>query len=366
MDYIKYNIANLYLHNFRNHQDKYFEFRSHVNLISGSNGCGKTSVLEAISLLSLGKGLKSADGTEMLRYGERKSAITTKLDSQIGNITLKCELQYDDLSNKVRKKYFLDDKSITTRNTKMSYINCVWLIPQMDNFFLQENNLKRKFIDRLIAQLDSQHMQRLLNYDKLLKERNKLLELYSNNKWLNLVEEKIAPLGVAICVSRMQFVEHINKYLSEHALYPMNLKFSGKLEDLFLSHKYALSVEKEYLKLLCENRSRDSLLSMCEIGAHKSKLESYCIIDNTPVDNASTGEQKIMLITILIGYIKMVFNLEGIKPILLLDEVNVHLDMKNTNLILQELFDLGNQIFVTSVEENTFSTFKDIIYNIKL
>jgi DNA replication and repair protein RecF len=366
MDYIKYSIANLALHNFRNHRDCFFEFSNHCNLITGSNGSGKTSILEAISLLSLGRGIKGSDTFEMLTYNQRFGKIATNLDSQIGRVDLSCILEYDSQVQKVKKKYFLDEKALNNRNNKISYINCIWLIPQMDNFFLQDSAVKRKFIDRMISQIDTDYMKRLIDYDKLLKERNKLLANYDNNKWLSIIEEQLAPLGVSICASRISFVSRLNEYVQENAKYPLQLSFNGKLEELFDNFKYSLIVEKEYLKLLFSSRERDKMTGVCEIGAHRSKLEATSLLYNQKVDNCSTGEQKIMLIIILIAYIKLVFKLENIKPILLLDEINIHLDNHNTNVILKDLFDLGNQIFISAIDDVSFNNFKDIMFNIQL
>ncbi len=369
MDYNQYYLKNISLYNFRNHKKFFSDFSSSCNIIIGSNGSGKTSILEAISLLSVGKGLKSAEVNNIIGYGGIESKIHSDLNTSLGLINLGVFLEFDSSSESFKKKYFIDENKVKNKEYLLHSLDCVWMIPQMDNFFLQDSSVKRKFIDKLISVLDKDHLIRLIEYEKLLKERSKVLFMYSHHhKWLDIIEENICSIGVALSVARANFLEQLSEELSDNSIYkyPMKLMFEGMLEDLFKEHKFSLVVEGYYKASLKNSRENDKKTNTTTIGPHKSKLQGHSIKHSRLATMCSSGEQKILLIEMIVSFINLVFKIKKSKPVLLLDEINIHLDQENSDYIVNCFLNLGNQIFITSVDNKYFVDNKNQFNFIKL
>ncbi len=355
-----YFIDTLRLNNFRNYSNKFFNFAASSYIICGSNGIGKTNILEAISLLSAGKGIRSSSTEDLLLFGENNCAIEGIIHSNLGVFNLGLAVDLDKEKNIFKKKYFLDNTQLKGNKLSEYYLNCIWLIPQMDNFFLQDNTNKRKLIDRLIFNFDKLHLSRVSQYERLIKERNKLLP-YSQqqSKWLDIIEEKIVEVGVPLVISRLDFLQKINLITERDTKYPLLLSFVGEVEDLLQEHKYALRVENILKSKLAESRYADFVIGSTSLGAHKSRLICKLKSSDILAENSSTGEQKMMLLSIILSFIELVQQNKGTKPILLLDEINVHLDYENLHLVMDRLIKLKSQMFITTINGDIYGGFKD-------
>jgi DNA replication and repair protein RecF len=348
------------LNTFRNYQYTTFDFKNCSHIIYGENGMGKTNILEGISLLSAGRGLRNASIDEVIKSGYNATGISGKISSNFGEYDLNLSVDFAEESNSYKKKYFLDGSVVKNKNLLDYYLNCIWLIPQMDNFFLQDNTLKRKYIDRLIFNLDKTHLSRLGEHDKLIRERNKLLSgnLY-NNKWLDLIEEKLVEITVPLVVSRLDFINSLNEFTQKDDKYPLQLVFTGEIEDMLQEHVYSLKVENILKETLRENRRNDLIMGQTSASANKSKLVCRLLSMDSFAENTSTGEQKMMLISIITAMVSLLQKVKQISPILLLDEINVHLDKNNTIYVIEKLSQFGSQIFITTTHQETFKDFKD-------
>lgn len=350
-----YYLSSIVLHNFRNHKNFFAEFDPYFNLILGPNGAGKTSILEAISLLSMGKTMRGADLDLLIKKNEAMSQVSAVLHNNLGSLSLGASISYNFDTKSLKKNYILDNNIIKNKDYINYQLHNLWLIPQMDNFFLQDSSVKRKFIDKMVSSLDSDHIIRLIKHDKLIKERNKILSYHTiNNKWLDAIDEELVAIGVAIVISRVSFLEKLNEYLSKNIKYPIYLSFQGGLEDLLLEYKFSLKVENLYKAELKQMRTYEKN-NVAQFGAHKSKLNAFDVMNSQSVSLSSTGEQKLILVEILIAFIKMMYEYKKIKPILLLDEINIHLDEDNTYYVLDAFHKLGNQVFITAVDDKYFS-----------
>jgi DNA replication and repair protein RecF len=354
-----YSISSLVLNTFRNYQHSIFDFKNISHVIHGGNGLGKTNILEAISLLSAGKGLRSASLDEIIMNSYDSTGVMGTVSSNLGYYDLNLSISFSEDTNGYKKKYFLDGTQLKTKSLLDYYLNCIWLIPQMDNFFLQDNTSKRKFIDRLIFNLDKSHLTRLNEHDKLIRERNKLLSNQAyNSKWLDLIEEKLVEITVPLVVSRLEFIDNLNKFTKEDDRYPLELSFNGEVENLLDKHIYSLKVENILKEILQENRKNDLISGQTSFGAHKSKLVCKFLSKKDLAENSSTGEQKMMLISIIVSFIKLIQKIKKISPILLLDEVNVHLDKSNTKYATNKLLELGSQVFITTTHKEIYKEFE--------
>jgi DNA replication and repair protein RecF len=356
----KLGINSLGLINFRNYTRSYFDFDTDSAILFGENGTGKTSILEAISLLCSGKGIRGALIEEIIKKDSAFAEVYANVNTPLGKLDIKTVLDFNKESMGFKKKSFIDNDQVKNQIDLENYISCLWLTPQMDNFFLQDNTHKRKFIDKMIFILDKSHGSRLNELEKLIKERNKiLLSTGQNNIWLNAVEEKIAEVCVALVITRLIFLENLNNILKDNSHYPLYLSFSGYVEDLVEEHKFALKVENSLKQTYINARKKDMLSGITSIGAHRSKLFCYNLKNEQEAQKCSTGEQKMLLLNIMLAFIKILRQNKRTNLILLLDEINVHLDCVNTHFIIDEFLNFQTQLFITTTNSEVFNAFKD-------
>lgn len=371
---LNYQLQRLTLHHFRNYVHQEFNFDHQHYIIYGRNGAGKTNLLEAISMFNDGKGLRRANLQELRSHCSQNTnhsystynhltSPTTELiaDIKINNIPHELKYQFaSDYNNYHKKTLLVNNKIITKKHASYHYLKCIWMIPQMDNFFLQEQQIKRNFIDTLINNLDIMHQERLKNYNKLLKERNKLLKYtIQDTKWLNQIEEQLAIANLPILIARIDFIDKLNTILKNSDLYPVSLTLTGDIETLFQANPAISTMENKLKEQLANNRPKDQLLASTSIGIHKTKLHALNLINNLNADNSSTGEQKLMLINIILSFLELIHQEHQIAPLLLLDEVNIHLDNTNTQLILKKLMQFNSQLFITSPQKIPLNGYYD-------
>lgn len=349
-------INNVTLKNFRNYHNFSLPFSKNLIVLHGANGIGKTSVLEGISLFAAGKGLKGEKLETLLQYNQPHAYLSIQTLNQLGIQNLELSIEQNKENNGLRKLYYTSGKQLTSKQLIHNYLDCIWLTPQMDNFFLQDNNHKRKFLDKMIYTLDKSHLSRLNEYDKLIKERNRILTFSPNNSsWLNVLDQQIVEYAIPIVASRMAFLHKMNNILqTETTKYKMELSFNGTIENLFQKHQFAVVVEKLFYQQLLNNRDSDLQSKTTNLGAHKSKLLALSYLNKQPCESMSTGEQKMMLLYIISAFTKLCIMEKNNKPILLLDELHVHLDASNTHKILQTLMEHGCQIFITTTNPSLY------------
>ncbi|XWO14070.1 DNA replication and repair protein RecF [Candidatus Hepatincola sp. Pdp] len=355
-------INSVTLKNFRNYHNFSLPISENLIVIYGANGIGKTSILEGISLFAAGKGLKGEKLETLLQHNASNAYLSLQTLNHLGLQHLELSIEQNKENNGLRKLYYTSGKQLTSKQLLHNYLDCIWLTPQMDNFFLQDNNHKRKFLDKMIYTLDKTHLTRINEYDKLIKERNRILTFSpNNNSWLNVLDQQIVEYAIPIVASRMAFLHKMNNILqAENTKYKVELSFNGAIETLFQEHQFAVMVEKLFYQQLLENREIDKQSKTTNLGSHKSKLLAVSYLNKQPCDSMSTGEQKMMLLYIISAFAKLCIMEKNNKPILLLDELHVHLDANNTYIILQNLMEHGCQIFITTTNPNLYQDLSKI------
>ena len=283
-----FGIKKLSLTCFRNHINREFDFDYKSTIIYGDNGTGKTSIIEAISLLSFTRGLRGSLLEELIHDGSSSSEITGLVKSNLGIAEIKTSLYFNSDSKSYKKKIYIDNNSLKNQIDLDRYISCLWLIPQMDNFFLQDNSAKRKFIDKMVYIAEPSHATHINSYEKLIKERQKALQIGATSQWLNLIEEQISQQAVAITASRVTFIDKLNTYLKISTKYPMELILQGTTEDMLKEDTYALKVENRLKEQYAQNRKKDILTGTTSLGPHKTKMICINYNNNQLADNCST------------------------------------------------------------------------------
>ncbi len=357
-------ISRIILDNFRNYNSKEFKFSPDINVIYGNNGVGKTNILEAISLFRKGRGLRSCDLDSMVNNSALNAQFTiySELDnhSEISN----CATSFNKIENK-RIFQINNNKSGPIRN----FPAIIWLTPKMDSIFNDSKSIRRKFLDKIVADIDPNHLSRINNYEKYLRQRMVLLIEGGDRKWLDIIERQIAELGVAIAIARNDTIEHLNKAILQinSNFIKTEIKAIGQIEECAYS-KTSIELEELFLSNLRNGRSLDSQAKRSLFGVHRSDFTANLLEkDNLLANLCSTGEQKSILISITIARVRINSFFGFSKAILLLDEIVSHLDEKNKTELLKELENLEVQSFLTGTNSQIFSYLDNILHkNVKL
>jgi len=332
-----------------------------VVVLTGDNGAGKTNVLEAISLLIPGRGLRGADLLEMKNRTagpEDLWAVAAEVETASGlMVRLGTGLDRDAKRRLVR----IDGKDAKGHNDLTKYVACVWLTPQMDRLFLEGASMRRKFFDRLVYAYEPEHVTRLNTYDKNLRERMKLLQedRAPDPRWLDTLEAQLAAEAVSIAASRLHLLERLLHYAQKLAatqsLFPSPaVTISGWVENE-IGKRPALEIEDELKKKFKATRMIDAAAGKSLEGIHRSDFLVSYAAKNMPADQCSTGEQKGLLVALVLAHALMMQGEKGFVPLLLLDEVAAHLDDARRDELFRCLSGFAGQVFLTGTDPAIFT-----------
>ncbi len=367
-------IERLTLNNFRNHKNLNFNLKNSSILIYGENGCGKTNVLEAISLLNQGKGLRKANIDNYFNQEELYSnngykswGINADFVGPKGKTNIGTGLKK--LSNKSRVAKI--DLDYTPLSSLSKILNISWITPQMCILFQTSMAEKRRFIDRLTLSLDNLHLNRVYKYEKLLRQRNKILmQSKTDCKWLDALESQISELSIAITARRLDLLEELEKLynfeLNDNCLtnhFPSaGIVINGKIERL-LKIQPAVEVE-DFIRLELKKSRLDSELFIS--GPNNSTIEIFNRNNKKNLEISSTGEQKLLLVSIILSHARLLNNKFNMAPILLLDDIVEHLDNKHRAALFLEISRHQAQSWFTSTSKDAFSEYPSFIHKINL
>ena len=338
------------------------EASSGIVVLTGPNGAGKTNILEAVSLLVPGKGLRNADILEMKNRAagpEDLWTISAEVETPMG-LTVRIGTGLDrDIKRRLIR---INGKNAKSQNELSGFISAVWLTPQMDRLFLEGAAARRKFLDRLVYAYEPDHVTRLNRYDKTLRERMKLLQLdkFSDPAWLSSLEAQMSADAVSIAASRLALIQHLQQQVAGLALaaplFPQpHLAMSGWTENAITTHP-AVDVEDELKSRLAASRAPDRAAGRTHEGIHRSDLVVSYAGKNMPAAQSSTGEQKALLVSIILAHALMMQAEKGFVPVILLDEVAAHLDAARRQQLFDHLQALQGQIWLTGTDESVFAS----------
>nr|WP_255720741.1 DNA replication/repair protein RecF [Acuticoccus kalidii] len=343
----------LALTNFRNYEAARFEAEAGHVVFTGPNGAGKTNILEAISLLSPGRGLRRATYGQMARKGgDGGWTVNARVEKDGDETTIGTGLAAYATSRQVRingEDAKVDD--LTDR------LRVLWLTPAMDGLFTGGTSDRRRFIDRLALALYPGHGRRSNAFDRAMRQRNRMFEDgVSDPKWFAAVEREMAEHGAAIGRARLELVAKLN-------VAQMNRVENGGADfpRAIVSVVGEIGEHDEvlYALTLSENRQKDRAAGRALIGPHRADLDVTHVEKSMPAALASTGEQKALLIGIVLGHAALVARTTGEAPVLLLDEVAAHLDPGRRAALYDTLDGLGAQTFMTGTDPSLFTALGD-------
>ena len=365
-------LRSVYLENFRSYKKLNIKVKNiKFIILTGQNGTGKTNLLEAISFLSPGKGFKNCRLDEVINTNSNlnQSSIFFTIENKNEKNEIGIGFVNENKSDKfkVRKVIHLNGKKLKKQSSLPGLISLIWLTPEMDIFFRTNSLFRRKFIDRCIFNLNPNYLDYLRIYEKNLKERSKILKdlcgndfFYIKGKnsekdlWLEKIEEKLVNEGIKILLERIKFSNDFNSLSNNFKNFPrIKISLTGKIEKLFSSDNLE-SIKKIYLQKLLKCRKIDSIKGSISYGPNKSDLKVVFLKKQKLAEQCSTGEQKIILISLIIQFCKLMNNKKNY-PLLLLDEVVAHLDNKVKINLFEELKTLENQIWMSGSDISLFS-----------
>lgn len=354
---------------FRNHEATRLDFTQDgraagVIVLSGANGAGKTNILEAISLLTPGKGLRGSDAADITRRlpasegdGIEGWAVAGEIEKPDGFMA-RLGAGYDPRSEKRRLR--IDGKDVRATSAFADHFAALWLTPQMDGLFTDSASSRRRFLDRMVMAYSGDHAARLNRYEKLQRERMNLLQARKmDDRWLAALEQQMAGEAVAIAAARMVVGEHLQHHSRMFSdlekLFPAPLiAVVGETEEALLNQP-AVSVEENYAQRLKELRGEDYARNRTTMGVHRSDMRVTYAAKNMPAELSSTGEQKALLLSLVLAHAQMMRAEKGFVPALLLDEVAAHLDDARRVQLFACLRALGGQVFVTGTDPAVFA-----------
>jgi DNA replication and repair protein RecF len=335
-------LTRLRLTDFRNHAAFVLEPQAQFIALHGPNGAGKTNILEAISLLVPGRGLRRAPLSEMVRSGGVAGfAISADIDDvQIGTGV--------DANAPERRKVRINGANATINNLA-EWLSVIWLTPAMDRLFVEGAGARRRFLDRLVLALEPSHAQASSRYERAVQQRNRLLSGAEapDAMWLDALEAQMAESGVAIVEARNRMITALAAQLQNSPPGPF------AIPDISLENA-DLATAAELTDAWRKGRRRDAGAGRTLIGPHRADLVVHNRANNQAADRSSTGEQKALLLSLILAHAALVTAQRGTPPILLLDEIAAHLDPSRRAALFERLAATGAQVWMTGTEPALF------------
>lgn len=369
------SVARLTLSAFRCYAYRRLELSPQAVVLTGANGSGKTTILEALSLLAPGRGLRRARLEELKRQDPVSSgeapehavehagggaawAVAARLRTPSGDIDVGTGLVAGpSAAGRERRHVRIDAQPARAQSALAGVIGITWLTPEMDRLFTEGTSARRRFLDRLVFGLDPEHVRRVNAYETAMQERARLLRQgMADPAWLAALEETMAAHGVAVAAARRDIAERLNLEAAAASAFPgAELDVAGTVEAWLAEDRAALDVEGRLRAALEQARAMDAETGGASVGPHKSDLVVRHAGSGRPARACSTGEQKTLLISIVLAAARLQEAERGAAPLLLLDEVAAHLDARHRGALFAEVAALSGQAWYAGTDRSIFA-----------
>jgi DNA replication and repair protein RecF len=356
-------LSRLRLTNYRNYPALGLDLDARSVVLTGANGAGKTNLMEAVSFLSPGRGLRSARLDEVARLGgDGTWAVAATIGTSAGDVDLGTGIAMTPEGPEARRAVRIDHVPVRSTEPLLDHLRVMWLTPTMDGLFTAPASERRRFMDRAVTAVDKAHGTRVNAFERAMRGRNKLLaEGNASGGFIDAVEAEMAELAVAIAAARREWVALLAPLIAENAAaspFPAaEIALEGTLEHL-LDGQSAAGAEDNYRADLAGDRPRDTKAGRTLAGPHASDLRVRHGPKQAPAETCSTGEQKALLIGLVLAEARLATRLTGQTPILLLDEIAAHLDATRREALFTVLADLDCQAFLTGTDDAPFASLR--------
>ena len=336
-------LSRLSLNDFRNHAA--LEIRPNAQFIAlhGSNGAGKTNILEAVSLLVPGRGLRRAAMSDMVRAGGGGGfAIVAEVSGNVIGTGVSAE-------QPERRKVRVNESNASI-NSLAEWLSVIWLTPAMDRLFADGSAARRRFLDRLVLALSPQHARHSSRYEKAMQQRNKLLSgtVPADPLWLDALEQQMLESAHAILAARTGLVDALRAQLQSAPSGPFAVPLINLVDK-------AGPTEGDLAVIWRQGRNRDAAAGRTLFGPHRADLDVIHKDSGQMAEQCSTGEQKALLLSLILAHAALVSAQRQAPPILLLDEVAAHLDPSRRAALFALLAETGAQVWMTGTEPELFN-----------
>lgn len=350
------SIRRLTLTDFRCYRHLRLETDSRPVVLTGANGAGKTNLLEALSFLAPGRGFRRATLAQAARRDSSGSwAVAAVLDGPSGRF----EIGTGREQGSERRALRLDGEQAKSA-ALAGLVAVLWLVPAMDRLFVEGASGRRRFLDRLILGIEHGHAAHAGAYEHAMRERNRVLKEQGGDPgWLSALEGTMAKHGIAMAAARRRGVALLDRTCAarQGAFPAARLSLSGEVES-WLDHMDEAEAEARLIQALAQSRARDSGTGTTGVGPHRSDLDVRHADKNQSASECSTGEQKAVLISMVLSQARVMLTEKGLAPLMLLDEVVAHLDRTRRLALFDELVDLDAQSWMTGTDQALFDGFQ--------
>jgi DNA replication and repair protein RecF len=351
------SLGKISLAQFRNYGDLCLALDATPIVLTGPNGSGKTNLLEAISLLVPGRGLRRAALSDLQKQeGIAPWAVAADLMTPLGVMQIGTGRDPEESDNE-RRLIHIDGKNARNQHALNEHMAMAWITPEMDRLLAEGPSTRRKWLDRLVFSFDPAHGGRVHRYEKAMRERLRLLcEGPADAAWLNALEDEMAQTGVAIAAARRHLLRQLRTAIAETAsAFPQaDLALKGMAEEA-LEDQPALPVEDKMRAAFARLRGEDAQSGTTAAGPHRSDLAVTHRAKAMPAEFCSTGEQKALIVAIMLAYVRTLAKARQMPPLFLLDDIAAHLDDTRRAALFEEIRVLGVQAWLTGTDAEPFA-----------
>lgn len=347
------HLKRLVLTEFRNYAQLQWEPGSRLAILTGENGAGKTNLLEAVSLLAPGRGLRGAALMQVARQGGAPSwGVVAHIERGADRVTIATG---SDPTGGPRRVFRLDGEAIRAQAAIAAQFACVWLTPQMDRLLTDSPAGRRRFLDRLVVALDPAHGREVAAHDRALAQRNRLLATHvRDGKWFEAVEDSLARHAVAVTAGRLALIDDLNAQTVISGDFPAVSLSLGCPIARDLDQMSALAAEDRLRAVLASDRGGQGAPGVTGYGAHRADLIVSECQTGRLASMASSGQQKAMLLALILSHAALIEVRRGEPPVLLLDEPLIHLDEKRRSALLDLLKAPSAPVLLTGTDPEQF------------
>jgi DNA replication and repair protein RecF len=354
-------VTRLILENFRSYEALDLAVSAHLVALVGENGVGKTNLLETLSLLAPGRGLRRAELADMTRRpGPGSFAISVTVAEPYGEHRLGVGLAPPDADGRAARVFRIDGLPVASPAAFAEHVRVIWLTPDLDALFRGPAGERRRFLDRLVLAVDAGHGARVNALERALRSRNRVLEENPGDaRWLAAIEHEAAEIAVAVAAARRETVERLAALIlatrDDASPFPFAaLALQGDIDEL-VAVLPAVDAEDRYRAVLRQSRAQDRAAGRTLLGPQASDLRVRHGPKDLPAEACSTGEQKALLVGLILAHARLVAAMSGIPPLVLLDEVAAHLDPRRRAGLFEALDTLGGQVWMTGADPALFA-----------